>query len=134
MGIFTILVGCLFGFIFPDSFKKPYCPFAPGRQVFTDRELYILNTRVILDDPLKGHKKKHIDSKAYKKAFADWRIIVHVAITILNNGPQRGFDTYSPSIIRSFGFEGLTSNALASVGLFLQIPVSFSFSYVSDHL
>lgn len=57
-----------------------------------------------------------------------------MAITILNNGPQRGFDTYSPSIIRSFGFEGLTSNALASVGLFLQIPVSFSFSYVSDHL
>lgn len=134
MGIFTILVGCLFGFIFPDSFKKPYCPFAPGRQVFTDRELYILNTRVILDDPLKGHKKKHIDRKAFKKAFTDWRIIVHVAITILNNGPQRGFDTYSPSIIRSFGFQGLTSNALASVGLFLQIPVSFSFSYVSDHL
>ncbi|KAG8164240.1 hypothetical protein KVR01_006158 [Diaporthe batatas] len=133
MGIFTILVGCLFGFVFPDSFKKPYCPFAPGRQVFTDRELYILNTRVILDDPLKGHKKKHIDRAAFKKAFTDWRIIVHVAITILNNGPQRGFDTYSPSIIRSFGFEGLTSNALASVGLFLQIPVSFSFSYVSDH-
>ncbi|KAI7784942.1 alternative sulfate transporter [Diaporthe eres] len=134
MGIFTIFVGCLFGLVFPDSFKKPYCPFAPGRQVFTDRELYILNTRVILDDPLKGHKKKHIDRKAFKKAFkTNWRIIVHVAITILNNGPQRGFDTYSPSIIRSFGFEGLTSNALASVGLFLQIPVSFSFSYVSDH-
>lgn len=69
MGIFTIFVGCLFGLVFPDSFKKPYCPFAPGRQVFTDRELYILNTRVILDDPLKGHKKKHIDRKAFKKAF-----------------------------------------------------------------
>lgn len=134
MGLFTILVGLLFGLVFPDSFKKPYCPFAPRRRVFTDRELYILNTRVILDDPLKGHKKKHIGRKAFKKAFTNWRIIVHVAITILNNGPQRGFDTYSPSIIRSFGFEGLTSNALASVGLFLQIPVSFSFSYVSDHL
>lgn len=69
MGIFTILVGCLFGLVFPDSFKKPYCPFAPGRQVFTDRELYILNTRVVLDDPLKGHKKKHIDRNAFKKAF-----------------------------------------------------------------
>lgn len=30
------------------------------------------------------------------------------------------------------GFKGLTSNALASVGLFIQIPVSFLFSYVSD--
>lgn len=77
MGIFTILVGCLFGFVFPDSFKKPYCPFAPGRQVFTDRELYILNTRVILDDPLKGHKKKHIDREAFKKAFVSPIFLFH---------------------------------------------------------
>lgn len=50
-----------------------------------------------------------------------------------NNGPQRGFDTYSPSIVTSFGFGPLNSNALAAVGLFLQIPVSYAFSYVSDH-
>lgn len=34
----------------------------------------------------------------------------------------------------SFGFPPLSSNALASVGLFLQIPMSFSFSVVSDRL
>ncbi len=55
-------------------------------------------------------------------------------VTLCNNGPQRAFDTYSPSIVNGFGFAALTSNALASVGLFLQIPVSFSFSYISDHL
>lgn len=59
---------------------------------------------------------------------------MHVLITLGNNGPFRGFDTYGPTIIRSFGFETLQSNALASVGLFLQIPVSFAFSYVSDKL
>lgn len=59
---------------------------------------------------------------------------MHFLITLCNNGPQRGFDTYSPSMVNSFGFAALTSNALASVGLFLQIPVSFGFSYVSDHL
>lgn len=34
-------------------------------------------------------------------------------------GPFRGFDTYSPSIIKGFGFESRQSNAMASVGLFL---------------
>lgn len=58
---------------------------------------------------------------------------VHVVITLCNNGPQRGFDTYAPTLVRGFGYEALTSNALASVGLFVQIPVSFAFSYVSDH-
>jgi hypothetical protein len=39
----------------------------------------------------------------------------------------------SAKSVRGFGFAALTSNALASVGLFLQIPVSFAFSWVSDH-
>lgn len=66
--------------------------------------------------------------------FTNWRVWVHVTISLCNNGPQRAFDTYAPSIVNGFGFAALTSNALASVGLFLQTPVSFAFSYVSDHL
>lgn len=53
-------------------------------------------------------------------------------ITLANNGPFRGFDTYSPSIIKGFGYPSLQSNAMAAVGLFIQVPVSFVFSYVSD--
>jgi len=53
-------------------------------------------------------------------------------ISIADTGPSRGFDTYAPTIIKSFGFPGLASNALASVGLFIQIPVAFGFSWVSD--
>jgi MFS family permease len=50
-----------------------------------------------------------------------------------NNGPQRGFDTYSPSIVNSFGYGNLKSNAMASVGFWLQVPLSYCFSFVSDH-
>lgn len=64
----------------------------------------------------------------------NWRIWIHFFITLLNNGPQRAFDTYAPSIVVSFGFGNLSSNALAAVGLFLQVPVSFAFSWVSDRL
>ena len=59
---------------------------------------------------------------------------IHFLITLCNNGPQRAFDTYAPTIVRCFGFPALTSNALASVGLVIQVPVSFGFSYVSDRL
>ncbi|RBR19176.1 uncharacterized protein FIESC28_05641 [Fusarium coffeatum] len=132
MGGFTVLSGVVLGCCLPDSFKNPRSTFLPNVKIFNERELQILQTRVLLDDPMKGKKKKKIGLPAFKKAFSNWRLWVHSVISFTNNAPQRGFDTYSPSIVKSFGFVGLTSNALASVGLFLQIPVSWSFSYVSD--
>ncbi|EAQ93881.1 conserved hypothetical protein [Chaetomium globosum CBS 148.51] len=134
MGGFTILSGFVLGFCLPDSFRNPSPTFLPGFSFFTKRELHILQTRVLLDDPMKGKKKKHINLGAFRRAFTDWRLWCHALITLSNNGPQRAFDTYSPSIVSSFGFGALRSNAMASVGLFLQIPVSFAFSYVSDRL
>ncbi|KAF5018066.1 hypothetical protein F66182_9965 [Fusarium sp. NRRL 66182] len=132
MGGFTVVCGFILGFCLPDSFKNPHSTFLPKVNIFSERELYILQTRVVLDDPMKGKKKKKIGLPAFRKAFTNWRLYVHVIITLTNNGPQRAFDTYAPTIVRSFGFAGLTSNALAAVGLFLQIPVSWTFSYVSD--
>lgn len=154
----ALFSGVILGLFLPDSFKKPYSTFLPGKSLFTERELHILRSRVLLDDPMKGKKKKKIGLAAFKKAvsrtqtgkkptapncdstqltpsppkFTNWRLYLHFLITLCNNGPQRAFDTYSPSIVSSFGFADLTSNALASVGLFIQIPVSFAFSWVSD--
>ncbi|EJT74858.1 hypothetical protein GGTG_08696 [Gaeumannomyces tritici R3-111a-1] len=133
MGGFTLVSGVVLGVFLPDSFRSPRSSFLPRRQIFTEREIHILRTRVTMDDPMKGKKKKKIGKAGFKKAFTSWRLWVHVGITLANNGPQRAFDTYSPSIVNSFGFAGLQANALASVGLFLQIPVSWAFSYVSDH-
>ncbi|KAJ6784329.1 hypothetical protein PWT90_07249 [Aphanocladium album] len=132
MGAFTVLSGLVFGFCLPDSFRNPTSTFLPRYTWFTDREIHILQTRVLIDDPMKGQKKKKIPLAAFKRAFLDWRIWIHFLITLCNNGPQRAFDTYAPSIVSSFGFTGLSSNALAAVGLFLQVPVSFTFSWFSD--
>src|ERR1700761_4826494 len=68
MGSFTILSGCVLGCFLPDSFKKPHSTFAPKWKIFSDREIYILNKRVMLDDPAKGRKKKRIGLPAFKKA------------------------------------------------------------------
>ncbi|KAH0422345.1 alternative sulfate transporter [Colletotrichum camelliae] len=117
--------------VMPSPLPAAYW-FLPQANIFTERELHILQTRVRIDDPNKMNQKQHIGIAAFKKAFSNWRIWMHIFITLGNNGPFRGFDTYGPTIIRSFGFPSLTSNALASVGLFLQVPMSFGFSYASD--
>lgn len=163
MGAFTILGGFVYGLFLPDSFQRPRSTFLPQVTWFTERELYILQTRVLRDDPMKGKKKRKIGLGAFKRTvsspivvflnpwallfverkkkandvfvqFIDWRVWVHFLITLCNNGPQRAFDTYAPSIVTSFGFGRLVSNALAAVGLFLQVPVSFAFSWISDRL
>lgn len=132
MGAFTIASGFVFGCFLPDSFKNPRSTFIPTMRIFTDREVYILNHRVLADDPAKGRKKKKIGLPAFRKALSNWRVWIHCIITLCNNGPQRGFDTYAPSLVKEMGFGSLTANALASVGLFIQVPVSFLFSFVSD--
>jgi len=73
MGLFTIASGMVLGFCLPDSFKSPHSTFLPKRKMFTDREIHILNTRVLLDDPMKGKKKKRIGIAAFKKAVSRYQ-------------------------------------------------------------
>lgn len=68
MGGFTILSGFVLGFFLPDSFKRPRSTFLPTVNLFSEREIHILNTRVLIDDPMKGKKKKSIGLAAFKKA------------------------------------------------------------------
>lgn len=68
MGTFTILGGFVFGFFLPDSFKNPHSTFLPRVKIFTDKELHILHTRILIDDPMKGKKKRRIGQGAFKKA------------------------------------------------------------------
>lgn len=68
MGLFTILCGFVLGFFLPDSFKNPHSTFLPKVSLFSPRELHILRSRVLLDDPMKGKKKRRIGLPAFKKA------------------------------------------------------------------
>ena len=68
MGSFTVLCGFVLGLLLPDSFKNPRSTFLPLVTIFTDRELHILKSRILLDDPMKGKKKKRIGLGAFKKA------------------------------------------------------------------
>lgn len=63
-----MLCAIILGFLLPESFQKPRATFLPQRRIFTEREVYILNTRVSLDDPMKAKKKPTIPYAAFKQA------------------------------------------------------------------
>ena len=67
MGSFTCVMGLSLGFLLPDSSKNPSSAFLPGVSLFSKRETHILKTRVLLDDPMKGRKKKRVGFGAFKK-------------------------------------------------------------------
>lgn len=76
MGGFTIISGFILGFFLPDSFKKPRSTFLPQLKIFTDREIHILNARILMDDPAKGLKKKSIGLPAFAKAVSLLRFVL----------------------------------------------------------
>lgn len=61
---------------------------------------------------------------------------IHFLITLTKNDPRRAFDTYAPSIVNVFCFGGLSANARAAVGLFLQSPflTPSATSLIPEHL
>ena len=116
MGIFTILSGLTLALFLPDSFAQPRSWLLPRRNIFSERDLYILRARVLLDDPLKAKKGRHLPLAAFKRAFTNWRLLwaysriqefttdddtarPHVMITLCNNGPLTAFGAYTPTII-----------------------------------
>jgi MFS family permease len=68
MGIFTVFSGIILGIFLPDSFKNPHSTFLPKVNIFSEREIHILQSRVALDDPMKAKKKKRIGLDAFKRA------------------------------------------------------------------
>ncbi|KJX92657.1 alternative sulfate transporter like protein [Zymoseptoria brevis] len=86
IGGFTCLSGLVFGFFLPDSFKNPHSNFLPKVQIFTEREIHILRTRVLRDEPAKGKKRSRIGLTAFKKTFSSWRMWVHF---LIHAGQQR---------------------------------------------
>jgi len=171
MGVFSVLAGFVLALLLPDSVHKPTPWLLPRLRYFTERELYILKHRVILDDPAKAGGPIKIGRKELVSAvsstedgysmttwliiglqLSNWRLWPHVLITLCNNGPLTAFgaceytssenlhavgtdrQTDAPTIINSFGFQRLRSNALASIGPWILIPVSVTFSWFSDRL
>ncbi|KXJ93598.1 alternative sulfate transporter [Microdochium bolleyi] len=129
-GVFTILVGIFFVFMFPGSPANPKSILRVGW--FTEREVRILQDRVLLQDATKGGEKQKISLKHLKETFSDYKLWLHLAITLATLAPATIYSLYGPTIIASFGYEKLRANAMVSVGHWLSAVLLVVSGYIAD--
>ncbi|KAF7562300.1 hypothetical protein G7046_g1807 [Stylonectria norvegica] len=129
-GAFTVAVGLLFLSLFPDSVNNPISLLGVG--AFNEREAYILTKRVVLDDPSKIHIKTHVSRKEVKNVVTNWRLLPHMLLTIAGLAPASTMSSYAPTLVQSFGYERLASNAMVSIGSCILIAVTITWGTLSD--
>ncbi|GME64851.1 putative alternative sulfate transporter protein [Neofusicoccum parvum] len=132
-GLYTVVAGAIYMAFYPKSRDDPV-PFT--RLIyFNEREKHIIAQRVILDDPSKiNGTRKTISMKELGWALSDWTLYPHCLLTICALAPSSTYSSYGPKQIISFGYEKLQSNALYSIGLWIQLFTSIGFSYWADKL
>ena len=129
-GLFTISIGCIFIALFPRGVGN--LTSITGIRYFSDRESHILSTRVLLDDPSKRQKGENITMAELRSTFTNWRLIPHVAAAVLGLAPGATFGAYGPTLVESFGYGRLNSNALMSIGLWLGLVMTIVWGYLAD--
>lgn len=103
-----------------------------GFSYFNDRESYILQQRVLHDDASKERKHTKISLRELGHILSNWRIYPHVLISMCGIAPATTLSSYAPTLVKSFGYGRLQSNALVSVGSWIQIPLSLLSGYLAD--
>lgn len=113
-GGFTLLASVIFGCCLPESPLHPI-PFT-RLQYFTAREKDIMQRRVLLDDTTKFKPRRHISMQELTSTLTDWKIYIHVLITITAHAPSSTMSSYAPSLVKGFGYDRIKSNAITSIG------------------
>ncbi|KAL2377450.1 hypothetical protein RJZ90_006714 [Blastomyces dermatitidis] len=119
-GLLTIIVGFLFLALFPKDPDNPISMF--GYRYFTEREAAFLSRRVLADDPKKEKGGNSISLKQLKGAVTNWKMYPHLFVTISGLAPIYVFGAYAPTLVASFGFERLVSNALLGCRVLVYSP------------
>ncbi|KAL2219263.1 major facilitator superfamily domain-containing protein [Thermoascus aurantiacus ATCC 26904] len=133
-GLITIFAGIAFVLFLPPAVGngKPLISLGGRWSYFTERESHIMRNRVLLDDPnkAKGHIK--ISGSDILYTLRQPRVWLHVLITLSSICTVQGLSTYTPSMIKSFGFGAIRANALASVPTYCAIVFTLVLSYLCD--
>ncbi|RYP45567.1 hypothetical protein DL768_008116 [Monosporascus sp. mg162] len=128
-GMWTVLMGVAFGCLFPVSLSRPV-PFI-GLRYFTDREAFILQQRIVREDSDKHAVSQNIPLRVVFKTLANKKLWLHALITLCGAIPAASLAIYGPSIIGSFGYDALSSNALFSVGDWIALSLVLGLGYVA---
>ncbi|KAH6853956.1 major facilitator superfamily domain-containing protein [Chaetomium sp. MPI-CAGE-AT-0009] len=129
-GLFTILIGVLFLTLFPRSSGNPVSLL--GFRYFSEREAQILQQRVLRDDPTKFQPRRSVSWAEAKATFTNWRLLPHILLTLTCLAPATTMGAYAPSLVVSFGFDRLKSNAMVSIGSWCLIITNILWGTIAD--
>lgn len=160
-GILAVAVAFVLLSFLPDSPARPTSLLFRRLHFFTERERYILITRVSSDDPekLRGHVP--ISRRDVVETITNLRIYPHLLISIALNASTTPLTTYGPLLIKvsrflafiltlpsrltlgkkGLGFTKLKANAMSSVGPWISVLfvpffgwLRYVFLFPSHHL
>ncbi|ORY71367.1 alternative sulfate transporter [Pseudomassariella vexata] len=129
-GIFTVLVGVLFGCFFPGTPSHPTT--LTGLRYFSEREIFVLLQRKHLDGSCKDQHNKRIKFRIVMKSLANGKAWLHILASLCNAIPTSALAAYGPTIIGSFGFDALGANAMASVAQWISLVLTLTAGYIAD--
>ncbi|ERS97610.1 MFS transporter [Sporothrix schenckii 1099-18] len=129
-GIFTVLTGVVFVTLFPGLPSHPVS-FA-GVRYFSDRELLILRQRKALDDPTAGPLRRRVAWQDLRVTLLSGKVWLHVLLTTVGLAPSTALWSYAPTIVASYGFNRLASNAMTSVGQWVSVALVVLGGFVAD--
>ncbi|KAF2815415.1 MFS general substrate transporter [Mytilinidion resinicola] len=129
-GLFTITVSFILMAFLP---KNPFDPVPFTRiQYFSQREKDIIRRRVFLDDPTKEKKSKNITRAELLDTLGDWKLYPHVLMTIAGLAPSNTMTSYAPTLVTSFGYGRLKSNAITSIGMWILTVLAVLWGVMAD--
>ncbi|KAJ5933972.1 hypothetical protein N7454_006301 [Penicillium verhagenii] len=117
-GLMTIFIAIVFTLLVPPL---------PGM-----RESHIIRNRVLLDDPLKAKGHIQITKSDIWKTVKQPRILQHAFLTLVGMSAVQGLGQYTPTMIKSLGFNAIKANALTSVPVYCSIIFLTVLAFAAD--
>ncbi|CAG8925997.1 unnamed protein product [Penicillium salamii] len=130
-GALTLVFFVIFAAFLPRS-PKHTTPLHGRWDIFSNRERFIMQSRVIEEDETKADDKAHMTLRNLMGALLNYRLWLHMILNIVSLAPKGGLQLYGPTIIKSLGFSKINANLLNAVSSVLIIILSYLISIASD--
>lgn len=91
-----------------------------------------MRQRKALDDPTAGPLQRRISLRDVLTAVGNLKLWLHILLTTVGLAPSTALWSYAPTIVASFGYIPLSSNAMTSVGQWISVTLVVLGGFVAD--
>jgi len=63
--------------------------------------------------------------------FTNWKLIPHIFVTICGLSPSSTLSSYAPTLVASYGYDRLKSNAMVSIGAWCLLLTNVTWGFIA---